>query len=80
MVQRGKQHDSGAREMKYIQLVPTLRVGTHGREALRHWAWWLIAAFLLAALPIFLHGCHGDEDNELFAPLSWNLEQPGFRQ
>jgi hypothetical protein len=30
---------------------------------------WLLVALLLAGLPILLHGCHGDEDNELFAPL-----------
>jgi hypothetical protein len=29
---------------------------------------WLLAALLLAGLPVLLHGCHGDEDNELFAP------------
>jgi hypothetical protein len=29
---------------------------------------WLLAALLMAGLPILLHGCHGDEDNELFAP------------
>jgi hypothetical protein len=26
-----------------------------------------LAAFLLACLLVFCHGCHGDEDNELFA-------------
>ena len=30
---------------------------------------WLLALLALAALPVLLHGCHGDEDNELFAPL-----------
>jgi hypothetical protein len=34
---------------------------------------WLLFAFLAAALPILLHGCHGDEDNELFAPLLRHL-------
>jgi hypothetical protein len=30
---------------------------------------WLLVAVLFAGLSILLHGCHGDEDNELFAPL-----------
>ena len=30
---------------------------------------WLLVALLLGGLPVLLHGCHGDEDNELFAPL-----------
>jgi hypothetical protein len=30
---------------------------------------WLLLALLLVGLLILLHGCHGNEDNELFAPL-----------
>ena len=33
--------------------------------------WWLrglLVLATLAALPILLHGCHGDEDHELFVP------------
>jgi hypothetical protein len=30
---------------------------------------WVLVALLLGGLAILLHGCHGDEDNELFAPL-----------
>lgn len=33
---------------------------------------WLIAAFVLASL-LFAHGCHGDEDHELFTMLIRNL-------
>jgi hypothetical protein len=33
------------------------------------WWRWLVLAALAAGLPVLLHGCHGDEDNELFAPL-----------
>jgi hypothetical protein len=34
------------------------------------WVWrWLLAALLLAGLPVLLHGCHGDEDHELLVPL-----------
>jgi hypothetical protein len=29
---------------------------------------WLLAALLAGGLTVLLHGCHGDEDNELFAP------------
>lgn len=29
------------------------------------WGWFAAAAFVL--LPILAHGCHGDEDHELFA-------------
>lgn len=35
---------------------------------------WLIrttAFFALATLLIFAHGCHGNEDTELFAPGRW---------
>jgi hypothetical protein len=33
------------------------------------WVRWLLLLAALAALPILLHGCHGDEDHELFAPI-----------
>ena len=29
---------------------------------------WLLLLAALAALPILLHGCHGDEDHELLVP------------
>jgi hypothetical protein len=32
---------------------------------------WLLIAVLLAGMAILLHGCHGDEDNELLVPLRW---------
>jgi hypothetical protein len=31
---------------------------------------WLLAVLLAGGLTVLLHGCHGDEDNELFAPLT----------
>jgi hypothetical protein len=34
----------------------------------RWWAW--LGAVLVAAGLLFAHGCHGDEDNELFAVVS----------
>ena len=34
---------------------------------------WLLAVLLFAGLTVLLHGCHGDEDNELFAP--WLTQQ-----
>jgi hypothetical protein len=40
----------------------------------RRRAW--VALVLLAGYLLFCHGCHGDEDNELFARL---LHQPGAR-
>jgi hypothetical protein len=41
-------------------------------------AWyWLAVGLLVAGLPVLLHGCHGDEDNELFAPLSWHGHRHG---
>ena len=30
---------------------------------------WLLVVAALAGLPVLLHGCHGDEDHELFAPI-----------
>ena len=37
------------------------------RSALLLALWrWLLALLLLGSLPILLHGCHGDDDNELF--------------
>jgi hypothetical protein len=36
---------------------------------LESWVRWLLLLAALAALPILLHGCHGDEDHELFAPI-----------
>jgi hypothetical protein len=34
-----------------------------------YWGWLLLLAGL-AALPVFLHGCHGDEDNELLTVIA----------
>jgi hypothetical protein len=39
------------------------------RLSLETLARWLLVVLLLGGLSILLHGCHGDEDNELFAPL-----------
>jgi hypothetical protein len=36
----------------------------------QHWLFWLMLLGALASMPVLLHGCHGDEDNELFAPAS----------
>ena len=30
---------------------------------------WLLLAAALTGAAVLLHGCHGDEDNELFAPV-----------
>ena len=38
---------------------------------------WLVVLLLLGGLPILLHGCHGDEDNELFAPSLRHLPNLG---
>jgi hypothetical protein len=32
--------------------------------------WWFAAFLLAAGLLIFAHGCHGDEDNELFTAIA----------
>jgi hypothetical protein len=32
------------------------------------WLRWLLLLAALAALPVLWHGCHGDEDHELFVP------------
>jgi Flp pilus assembly protein protease CpaA len=37
--------------------------------AIRTWIKVLFAAFVLASL-LFAHGCHGDEDHELFTTLA----------
>jgi hypothetical protein len=42
----------------------------------RRWAFLLV----MCAVPILLHGCHGDEDNELFAPLMRHFLGNGHRQ
>jgi hypothetical protein len=36
----------------------------------------VLAFFLLGGFLLFAHGCHGDEDNELFATLKAFVEQP----
>ena len=37
-------------------------------EPARPRGWWrYVAALLLGGYLLFAHGCHGDEDNELFA-------------
>jgi hypothetical protein len=58
-------------------LVPIERVS--GSALLSALGWFLLL-FLLAALPILLHGCHGDEDNELFAPLMRHFHNRELRQ
>jgi hypothetical protein len=46
---------------------PNRSLGTREAAIVRRRSWWRFALFLLAAgLLIFAHGCHGDEDNELF--------------
>ena len=37
-------------------------------------AWWLLAFYWL-----FAHGCHGDEDNELFGVVGGVINQYAFR-
>jgi hypothetical protein len=46
---------------------PSPRRG-EGRRLL-DWLLLLLLLLLLAGLPILVHGCHRDEDNELFVPL-----------
>ncbi len=44
-----------------------------------HRPWLTLAAVALAGYLLFVHGCHGDEDNELFArvrPSSAGAEVP----
>lgn len=53
--------DQDARETAYP---PPANAG----GSLMVFAKWLIAAFVLASL-LFAHGCHGDEDHELFTML-----------
>jgi hypothetical protein len=36
------------------------------RKGLSPWLKWLVAAWLTGSL-LFAHGCHGDEDHELWA-------------
>jgi hypothetical protein len=41
---------------------------------------WLLLFLLLAGLPILVHGCHRDEDNELFVPLIRHTHDRGTGQ
>jgi hypothetical protein len=41
----------------------------------RHGGWRAVVWALLAAGLVFCHGCHGDEDNELCAPLTPRVRQ-----
>jgi hypothetical protein len=41
-----------------------------------HWRW-LVLLLLLIGLPVLLHGCHGDEDNELLAPFVRHVTRKG---
>jgi hypothetical protein len=44
------------------------RLNVPRRELPRAWPFWKAALFVLVAgFLLFAHGCHGDEDNELFA-------------
>ncbi len=46
----------------------------------RAWGGWLLAAagvVLLAGYLLFCHGCHGDVDDELFAPANRGTACPG---
>ncbi len=53
---------------------------TQARAALdaapRLWRWLLLAA----VATVLLHGCHGDEDTELFTRLLWNGKDAWFGQ
>jgi hypothetical protein len=54
---------------------------TDGTRSWRHWTGALMAG-IVAGYLLFAHGCHGDEDNELFggrsaiAPASRERERP----
>ena len=41
-------------------------------QSLVRWLWLLAA---LAGLTVLLHGCHGDEDHELLAPILWKWHE-----
>jgi hypothetical protein len=40
-----------------------------GNQRVVIWAKWLLAAWVAGAL-LFAHGCHGDEDHELFTSIA----------
>jgi hypothetical protein len=47
-------------------------------EPARRLGWWrYVAALLLGGYLLFAHGCHGDEDNELFAAGKHLFGEPG---
>jgi hypothetical protein len=46
----------------------------YGRQTAKRW--WLLAA-LFAGYLLFAHGCHGDEENELFARLRARVTMRG---
>ena len=47
----------------------------------RRCGWMYALAFLLlGGYLLFAHGCHGDEDNELFAALDSFVGQPAYRR
>jgi hypothetical protein len=41
---------------------------------------WLVLLAVLAGLPILVHGCHRDEDNELLVPLIGHAHDRGTGQ
>ncbi len=48
----------------------------------RGWGGWALAAagaLLLGGYLLFCHGCHGDVDNELFAPANQRTATPARR-
>src|SRR5207249_2155961 len=57
-----------------------LRSALYGIGGLTSAARLAFGLLLLAGLPILLHGCHGDEDNELFAPLTRHFHRHGACQ
>ena len=40
----------------------------------RHWGAWPVV-LLLAGYALFCHGCHGDEDNELFLQMAHRVAE-----
>ena len=60
---------TGVRERERRLLFrPVLRPAPRSPEPDPRRAWWrYVALLLLGGYLLFAHGCHGDEDNELFA-------------
>ncbi len=57
--------------MMLLEELPDLKIGARPPPPSRHWLLRSAALLTLSGLLIFAHGCHPDEDTELFALVRW---------